>query len=80
MAKNKISKNKLAGKQADEFEFKSKVTGPIAEMPYLERSLLMAEISMMSYLDIQQCNIAAGRIGFSPVSYTHLTLPTIYSV
>ena len=61
----KITKNKLANKQADQFDFKSKVNGPIANMTHLERSLLMAEISMMSYMKVEQCNIAAGRIGFS---------------
>ena len=65
MAKNKKSKNKLAGKQANEFDFKSKIEGPISELSHLERSLLMAEISMMSYLDVEQCNIAASHIGFS---------------
>ena len=65
MAKNKKSKNKLADKQADEFDFKSKIEGPISELSHLERSLLMAEVSMMSYLNVEQCNIAAGHIGFS---------------
>ena len=65
MAKNKKSKNKLADKQANEFDFKSKIEGPISELSHLERSLLMAEISMLSYLDVEQCNIAAGYIGFS---------------
>ena len=65
MATNKKTKNKLADKQANEFDFKSKIEGPIAELSHLERSLLMAEISMMSYLNVEQCNIAAGHIGFS---------------
>ena len=65
MAKNKKSKNKLCDKLADEFDFKSKIEGPISDLSHLERSLLMAEISMMSYLNVEQCNIAAGRIGFS---------------
>ena len=65
MATNKKPKNKLADKQANEFDFKSKIEGPIAELSHLERSLLMAEISMMSYLNVKQCNIAAGHIGFS---------------
>ena len=65
MATNKKTKNKLADKQANEFDFKSKIEGPIAELSHLERSLLMAEISMMSYLNVKQCNIAAGHIGFS---------------
>ena len=65
MSTNKKTKNKLADKQANEFDFKSKIEGPIAELSHLERSLLMAEISMMSYLNVKQCNIAAGHIGFS---------------
>ena len=72
MAKNKKSKNKLCDKLADEFDFKSKIEGPISDLSHLERSLLMAEISMMSYLNVEQCNIAAGRIGFSQGKFLSL--------
>jgi triacylglycerol lipase len=58
-------KEKLENKKADEFDFKSKVTGPIADMTHLERSLLFAEASMISYLDVAECNIAAGKLGFT---------------
>ena len=65
----KNPKNKLATKRANQFDFKSKVSGPITDMTHLERSLLMAEISMMSYMNVKQCNIAAGLIGFSQGKY-----------
>jgi len=54
----------LATKKAAEFALKSKLTGPIAEMSFLQRSLLFAEVSMISYLSIEECNIAAGKLGF----------------
>ncbi len=54
----------LATKKAGEFAFKSKLTGPMTEMSLLERSLLLAEVSMISYLSIEECNIAAGKLGF----------------
>ena len=56
---------KLANKKAIEFNFKSYLDRPISELSLLRRSLLFAEISMISYLELQQCNIAAGKIGFT---------------
>ena len=55
----------LKTKKADDFAFKSLLTGPISELSVLRKSLLFAEISMASYLPIKQCNIAAGQMGFT---------------
>ncbi len=63
---NQIRKpqEQLAHKQAEQFAFKSRITGPIGDMTLMQRSLLFAEISMISYLSLEQCNIAAGKLGF----------------
>ena len=63
---NKIRKppEQLAQKQAEQFAFKSRITGPIGDMTLMQRSLLFAEISMISYLSLEQCNLAAGKLGF----------------
>ncbi len=42
----------------------SKLTGPISDLSFLQRSLLFAETSMISYLSLEECNIAAGKLGF----------------
>jgi triacylglycerol lipase len=55
---------KLANKKASEFSFKSRLRGPISELSLLQRSLLFAEVSMVSYLSIEECNLAAGKLGF----------------
>ena len=54
----------LANQKASEFVFKSKLKGPISDLTFLQRSLLFAEASMISYLSIEECNIAAGKLGF----------------
>lgn len=54
----------LANRKAKEFAFKSKITGPIRELSLIRRALLFSEVSMISYLPIEECNIAAGRLGF----------------
>jgi len=59
------TKKKLANKKAAEFAFKSYLKKPIAEYSFLRQSLLFAEISMISYLSIEECNIAAGKLGFT---------------
>ncbi|MFT5299482.1 MAG: triacylglycerol lipase [Mariniblastus sp.] len=56
---------KLENKQATEFEFKSFLDRPIVELSVLRQSLLFAETAMISYLSIEQCNIAAGKLGFT---------------
>ncbi len=63
----------LANKQAKEFAFKSKVTGPISELSLLQKSLFFAEVSMISYLSLEQCNIAAGKLGFEDGKFFNST-------
>ena len=55
---------KLANKKASQISFKSKLTGPISELSFLRRSLLFAEVAMMSYLPPEETNKAAGKLGF----------------
>lgn len=66
VVRKKINKHdqKLANKKASEITFKSKLTGPIAELSFLRKSLLFAEVSMMSYLPPAEINKAAGKLGF----------------
>ncbi len=54
---------KLAGKKASQISFKS-TPGPLSEMTELQRSLFLAECSMMSYLSVEETNKAAGKLGF----------------
>jgi len=65
--KNKNDKGvqNVGAKKAADFVFKSKLTGPIAELSFERKSLLFAEISMISYMSVEECNIAAGKIGFT---------------
>ena len=50
-----------------------------ATSPELTPSLTVFSQQLQALLD--HCNVdRAAIVGFSPVSYTHLTLPTIYSV
>ena len=65
VTKSKKSPVKLENKQATEFQFKSFLETPIAELSVLRQSLLFAEVAMISYLSIEQCNIAAGKLGFT---------------
>ena len=55
----------LANKKATEFAFKSLADSPIGEWSVGRRAVLFAECSMISYLSIEQCNIAAGQLGFT---------------
>lgn len=55
----------LEKKQANEFAFKSCLKGPINELSVLRRSLFFAEVSMAAYFSTDQCNIAAGKLGFT---------------
>ena len=69
MAPTVIKTNKqpvyLEKKRANEFAFKTCLKGPINELSVLRRSLLFAEVAMAAYLKTEQCNIAAGRLGFT---------------
>ena len=65
MAASTPTGKKLVNKKANEFAFKSNLKAPIAELTLLRQSLLFAEIAMSSYLSIEECNIAAGKLGFT---------------
>ena len=62
---NRKQTEKLAKKRANELSFKSKLAGPISEMPIIDRSLFFAEVAMIAYLSPNECNIAAGELGFT---------------
>lgn len=62
--KESTKDQKLADRKADQFVFKSLLKGPIADLSFLERSVLFAEVSMIAYLSMEECNIAAGKLGF----------------
>ena len=64
MAANNSTK-KLATKKANEFAFKTFLKTPIESLSLLRKSLLFAEVSMISYLSVEECNIAAGKLGFT---------------
>lgn len=64
MAANNSARS-LATKKANEFAFKTFLKTPIEELSLLRKSLLFAEVSMISYLSIEECNIAAGKLGFT---------------
>ena len=55
----------VGAKKAADFVFKSKLTGPIADLSFERKSLLFAEVSMISYMSVEECNVAAGKIGFT---------------
>ena len=54
----------LAEKKAGHFSFKSNLNSPVGEMSLMRRSLLFAELSLISYLDPQECHQAAEQLGF----------------
>ena len=64
MTQVKRTKDRISEKKAEQIAFKSKLDGPIAELSVVEKSLLFAEVSMMSYMSPEQCNLAAGQLGF----------------
>lgn len=55
----------VGAKKAVDFVFKSKLTGPISELSFLRQSVLFAEVSMISYMSVEECNVAAGKLGFT---------------
>jgi triacylglycerol lipase len=56
-------------KSADEFAFKSSVIQPLNTLGIVEQSLFLAEASLISYLTPQECNRAAGKLGFQLGKY-----------
>lgn len=65
MARQKKGPENNARKTAAQFRILSKVDKPISEMSFLERSLLFAEISMVSYMRMKECAAVARRFGFT---------------
>ena len=61
----KNSAKSLATKKANEFAFKTFLKTPIQEYSLMRQSLLFAEASMISYLSVEECNVAAGKLGFT---------------
>jgi triacylglycerol lipase len=47
----------------------SRVDRPLAQMSWLQRSLVFAELSMISYNDLAEATVAATTIGFPSVSF-----------
>lgn len=56
---------RVENRKANDFVFKSCLVGPIGDLSVLRRSLLFAEIAMAAYLPADQCNLAAGKLGFT---------------
>ncbi len=70
MAKKKTKQeDQLVHKKAAQLALKSKLTGPISELSTFQQSVLLAEVSMISYLTPEECNIAAGKLGFTDGKY-----------
>lgn len=61
---NRKQSKQISSKKASQIVFKSE-PGPLSEMTDLQRSLFLAECSMMSYLSPEECNAAAGKLGFT---------------
>jgi triacylglycerol lipase len=59
----------ISSKAADEVELISKLDGPISDLDQLQRSLLFAEISMISYLPESQATAVAPRLRFTNTTY-----------
>lgn len=54
---------------SSEFDLRSRLDGPVISLDRLTRSLLMVEISMLSYLPEDQAAVAAAQIGLEHVQY-----------
>ncbi len=50
---------------AEQVRLKSRLTGPIRELSRMQRSLLFAEISLISYMKPEECGKVVGRLGFN---------------
>ncbi len=59
----------ISKKRAVELDVASKIDGPIGRLTQLPRSLLFAEISMLSYLPDDQANPVFHDVGFDEVRY-----------
>lgn len=56
---------KISDRKASQLAFKSDFEGPISKQSVLAQSLFFAEVSLISYMTPQECNVAAGKLGFS---------------
>ncbi len=59
----------ISQKQASELDIASKIDAPIARLNTLQRSLLFAEISMLSYLPDTEAQPVFTAVGFTAVRY-----------
>ncbi len=59
----------ISGKQAVELDVASKVGGSIGRLTQLQRSLLFAEVSMLSYLHDDEAQPVFHEVGFTEVRY-----------
>ena len=59
----------ISQRSAAEVDVASKIEGPIARLSTLDRSLLFAEISMLSYLHDSEAQPVFERVGFSSAHY-----------
>lgn len=62
----------VSQRNADDFKFRTRLTGPLSQLSLLRRSLAMAETAMIAYLTPEQCNKAAGKLGFTGGKYFSL--------
>lgn len=58
-------KAKLANKLATDLPLRTKLDRPISELTMLQQSVFFAQVAMIAYLTPEQCNIAAGKLGFT---------------
>ena len=64
-----VNTEPISSKKALEIDVASKIDGPIGRLNTLKRSLLFAEISMLSYLPDSEANSVFESVGFTGVRY-----------
>ncbi len=64
-----VNPDPISQKQAVELDVASKIDGPIGRLTQLQRSLLFAEISMLSYLRDAEAQPVFREVGFDDVQY-----------
>ena len=60
---------KISEKKATQFAFKSSLEGPLCELSVLQKSLIFAEVSLISYLRPEECCAAASQLGLPEFHY-----------
>ena len=78
MAKQKKPPENNSQKSATEFQLRSSINGPLAEQSFLERSLLFAELSMVSYMHPKECSAVAKRFGFTSGKFVNSNGAQVY--